>query len=289
MTSNYTELTATNGDIAAALDAGVAIAEPSRLDNDGRFFSVVTPAGAEHHVVDLEKQLDLYRETPRRKTGSYSAHTGKAFISYLEKHGLLETEVWADLTNHTVTAVINAHQPKDFPGGWGDHRLELKLQHTPAWLAWTKSDGAQLRQVQFAELLEERALDVIDPDAATLMEITRSFKAAKKVAFESGTHLSTGEVQFVYREEIEGKAGKKGELSMPEQFWLALAPFEGGKPSKVLARLRYSISEGGLFLKYVLDRPAEHVRMAFDEVVALFQAGVEAPVFHGQSAAAQRP
>lgn len=63
-----------------------------------------------------------------------------------------------------------------------------------------------------------------------------------------------------------------------------LAPFEGGTPFKVLARLRFSIDEGGLRLKYVLDRPAEHVRIAFDEVVALIGAGVDAPVFHGRSA-----
>lgn len=268
----------------AALDAGVMLAEPHNLDTEGRFFSVVTPADAQHRVIDLEKQRDLYRETPRRKTGAFSAHTGEAFIAYMAKHVLPETEVWADLTNRTVTAVINAHDKTDFAAGWGDHRLELKLQFTPAWLAWTKYDGANLSQTAFAELLEERATDVVEPDAATLMEITRSFKAAKKVAFESGTHLSTGEVQFVYREDIEGKAGKKGELSMPDHFWLALTPFEGGKPYKVLARLRFSISEGGLALKYVLDRPAEYVRTAFDDVVDVIRAGVEAPVFHGRSA-----
>lgn len=291
--SNYTaELTNASGDIQAAIDAGTALAEPKHLDSEGRFFSVVTPAGAQHHVVDLEEHLDSYRDRPRRKIGSFSAHTGDAFISYMEKHALPETEVWADLTNRSVTAVINAHtasvESGDAAGpgmpGWSDHRLVLQLQETPAWKAWRAYDGQPMSQVKFAELLEERAADVAQPDAATLIEITRTFKAAKKVAFESGTHLSTGEVQFVYREEIDGKAGKKGELAIPEQFVLALTPFEGGKPYAVTARLRYSISEGGLALKYVLDRPAEYVRTAFNDVVDLIGAGVEAPIFHGRPA-----
>lgn len=277
-----TELIGAAGDVQAAIDAGIEMSGPHRLDEDGRFFSVLAPAGAEHHVVDLEEHRDRFLDFPRRKTGSFQVHTGAAFIAYLAKHAMEETEVWADIERRTVTAVINAHDKA--VAGWGDHRAELKLQHTPAWVTWTKYDGASLNQATFAELLEDRALDVVDPDAATLMEITRSFKAAKTVAFEAGNHLSTGQVQFVYREQVEGKAGAKGEVSMPEQFWVALTPFEGGQTYRVLVRLRFSISEGGLTLKYVLDRPAEYVRTAFNDVLELIQAGIEAPVFHGRSA-----
>jgi uncharacterized protein YfdQ (DUF2303 family) len=274
---------ADGNEIQAAIDAGVAIGEPKKLDAEGRFFSIVSPAGAFHTVVDLEELNEKFRETPRRKTGGYAAHTSEAFISYMEKHVTPTTEVWADLTSRSVTAVINAHDKTDGDAGWGDHRLQLQLQHTPSWTAWKSLNAQWLTQVQLAELLEERSIDIVEPDAATLTEITRSFKATKKVAFESGTHLSTGEVQFGYREEVEGKAGKAGKLSMPEQFWLALAPFEGGQKYKVLARLRYSIDEGGLRLKYVLDRPAEYVQTAFNDVVDVIRAGVEAPLFHGKS------
>lgn len=270
------------GDIQAAIDAGIELSGPHRLDDAGRFFSVVTPADAEHHVIDLEQHLDLYRETPRRKTGAFSAHTGDAFISYMQKHATPTSELWADITNRSVTAVINAHD--GVVAGWGDHRLELKLQHTPAWQAWKGKDGDFLTQAQFAELLEERTQDVVDPDAATLTEIARTFKATKSVAFESDHVLSSGQVQLVYREEIDAKAGRKGNIDIPEKFTLGIAPFEGGKPYAVLARLRFSIDGGVLRIKYVLDRPAEVVRQAFDEIVGVIGAGVDAPLFHGRSA-----
>ncbi len=245
---------------------------------------MLAPAGAEHHVVDLEEHLDKFRPWPRRWTGTFHAHTGDAFINYMTKHCLAETELWADIERRSVTAVINAHGGPGGDPGWGDHRLELKLQHTPAWQAWTKFDGQWLPQVQFAELLEERLQDVVEPDGATLTEVARSFRATKSVAFESDHVLSSGQVQLGYREEIDAKAGRAGNVDVPEKFTLGLAPFEGGKPYAVLARLRFDIAGGTLRIKYVLDRPAEVVRTAFDEVVGVIGAGVDAPLYHGRSA-----
>lgn len=284
MTEAFSELLSSAGDVQAALDAGIELAGPKRLDDEGRLFSVVTPAGAEHHVVDVEEHLDQFRETPRRKTGSFTAHTDAAFISYLEKHVTPTTEVWADLTTQSVTAVINAHDKAGADAGWGDHRLQLQLTKTPAWEAWTALNERDLTQAKFAELLEERTRDVVDPDAATLAEIARTFRATKSVAFESDTVLSSGQVQLEYRETIEAKAGRAGTIDIPDRFTLGIAPFEGGKPYAVTARLRFSIDGGVLRIKYVLDRPTEVLRTAFDEVVGVIGAGVDAPLYHGRSA-----
>lgn len=273
-------MTETNSDTQDAINAGLALAEPNPVDDEGRLFTVVVPAGGRVEIVDLEK----FHDSPRRKTGAFSAHTGAAFISYMEKHVTSTTELWADITARTVTAVINAHDRTGADAGWADHRLVLQLQHTPAWKAWVENDGKWMTQVQFAELLEERYTDVVSPDGATLTEVAQTFKATKSAAFESEHILSSGQVQFGYREEIDAKAGRKGNLDIPDRFTLGLAPFEGGKPYSVLARLRFSIDDQKLRIRYVLDRPTEIVRAAFDEVVDTIAAGVDAPLFHGRPA-----
>lgn len=274
----------TNTETKDALNAGLTLAGLKPIGEDGRFFSVIVPEGGEHEIVDIEEHLDQFRDAPRRKQGSFTAHTGDAFISYMEKHVTPTSELWADITSRSVSAVINAHDKTGGEAGWGDHTLKLQLQHTPAWAAWANLDGKWLSQVQFAELLEERFLDVVSPDAATLTEVARTFKATKSAAFESEHILSSGQVQFGYREEIDAKAGRKGNLDIPEAFTLGLTPFEGGKPYQVLARLRFSIDDQKLRIRYVLDRPSEIVRAAFDEVVGVIAAGVAAPLFHGRTA-----
>lgn len=284
MTEHNAELMGMGSDVQAAIDAGTAIAGAKPLDDEGRFFSVVTPAGADHHVVDLEEHLDTFRANPRRKLGAFAAHTGDAFISYMEKHATSTSELWADITKRTVTAVIDAHDKSGGEAGWGEHRLVLQLQHTPGWQAWTAHDGKWLSQVEFAEFLEERVQEVVDPDAATLTEVARTFRATKAATFESDHVLSSGQVQIGYREEITAAAGRKSNVDVPEKFTLGLIPFEGGAPFKVTARLRFSIDGGVLRIRYVLDRPTEYIRTAFSDVVGVIAAGVDAPLFHGRSA-----
>lgn len=282
-----TELSSIPSDVQAALDAGTALAEPHALDRNGRFYSITVPAAAQHRVVDLEHYLNDHRPTPRRKTGVYAVHDAQSFIDYVGKHGHGPdvTELWADITSQTVIGVINAHAGGAVgEPGWGDHRVQLRLHKTPAWKAWVDVNRKPMPQVDFAEHIEDRRLDVTAPDAATLTEISRTFKAKKSVQFHESRHLSTGQVQLQYHEEIDAKAGPKGEVEIPEAFDLALQPFEGSDPYLMRARLRFDISTGKLLITYVLDRPEEILRSAFSDVLDAIKNGVNAPLFLGTSA-----
>jgi len=276
-------LTGTSGDVQAAVDAGINLAEPFQLDTDGRFFAVTTPAGGAVHLVDLEEERDKHRDAPKRKTGKYTVHDAESFLGYFTKHGTDASEVWADVVSRQIIGVLDAHPHEGWPG-WGEHRVKLQLHHTPAWTAWTGMDGKRFSQVGFAEHIEAHRLDVTDPDAATLTEISRTFKATKTVIFDESHYLSTGQVQLQWHEDVEARAGKKGDVEIPEQFQLGLQPFEGSAQYLVTARLRFDISSGSLSLTYLLDRPEETLRTAFADVLTSIQEGVHAPVFNGISA-----
>lgn len=278
------------GDIQAALDAGVAGAAPEKLDEDGRFFSVVTPRGATHHIIDLEDQLDRHRDRPRRKAGQVTVHTATAFIQYLAKHGLPETEIWADLSTSRIVAVINAHQDindqgdAEGPAGWGDHRATLALQKTPAWLAWMGRNSQLGGQLEFAEHLENRAVDIVNPSSATMLELAQTFTANRRIGFDSSQRLSTGEIQLNYHEDIDAKAGRKGDIAIPSVFELALQPYEGSPHYKVDARLRYRIHDQRLTIGYFLDRPEDILRNAFTDVTEQIATETERQVWHGTPA-----
>jgi len=284
------ELQSLPSDVQAALDAGTALAEPQPLGDEGRFFSVITPAGAVHRVIDLEEHLDEFRDRPRRKAGTVTVHTASTLVAYLAKHGLPETELWADVTSSRIVAVVNAHQPSrnendlvldEGDAGWSDHRAQLTLHKTPAWVAWLARDGKLSGQVEFAEHLEDRAVDIVTPTAADMLEIAQSFTANRRVAFDSSQRLSSGQVQLRYHEEIDAKAGPRGELAIPEKFEVALQPYEGSPFYKLQARLRYRITDGTLRIGYALERPDDVLRNAFTDVVDTVAKDADRHVWQG--------
>lgn len=257
---------------AAAFHAGLAAAEPHALDEASRFY-VLTPAdGSTPVVVDLLERTQALAPTPLRKKATVTVHTAEALVDYVARHHSLHTEVWSDSESARILAVLNGNaigQP-----GHGDHTALLTLRKTDAWKAWEAASGKLGSQVALAELIEERAVDVVNPSSAVLLEVAQTFKGARSADFESSHRLSTGEVSFVYREQVNATAGKKGEVAIPETFELALAPYEGSPTYKVIARLRYRISEGSLAIGFVLERPKEVLLAAFNDVRAEVENGV---------------
>lgn len=288
-------------DTQDAIDAGIAIAEPHLLGG-GSVYAIAVPAGGDVKIVD--RDLDKYRERPRRLTGDVAVHDADSFVNYLTKHGLPETEIYADVPRGQLIAVINAHQgvgatddpdllaadavAADEGAGWGDHRLTLALQQTPAWKAWAAFDRRMIGQVDFAEHIEERLADIVTPPGADMLELAQTFQATRTVAFESSKRLSNGQTQLGYRESEDATAGKKGQLQIPERFELALRPYEGTDPYKVTARLRYRINGPTLAIGYLLDRPDEILRAAFLDIVTDVAGRTERIIFNGTAPAAAR-
>ena len=264
--------------VTAVIDLATAAAGPHELV-DGQVYAVTVPAGASVTVID--RDLDQYRDHPRRATGRFTVRTVASLVAYLEKHSLPETELWANQDTVSVQAVINAHQGTDSDAGWSDHRVTLQLKKTPAWLAWEGISGKLMSQVDFAEFIEQRTVDFTSPAGADVLELAQSFQAAKSGRFESSQRLSSGETTLVYVEDVTAAAGKKGNIAIPDIIELALIPFEGGDAYKVRARFRYRLDGGRLLLGVVLERPEDVLKDAFDQVVATIDASTQHPIFAG--------
>lgn len=282
LSSTTSDLVHDDRGITAVIDLATQAAGPHALKK-GQRYAVAVPAGAQVQVIDLD--LDEFRETPRRVKGRYTVITHESLLKYLDKHSLTSTELWADLDNLRVTAVINAHQGAGDPAGWEDHRAVLQLTKTPAWQAWAGINGKLLPQVDFAEFIEQRLVDFVTPDGATVLELAQSFQASKAGRFESSQRLSSGETNLVWKEDVQATAGKSGRIAIPDVLELALIPFHGGAAYKVRARLRYRINDGRLVLGVTLERPEDVLRDAFDEVVKVIAEGVpDLPIYAGPAA-----
>jgi uncharacterized protein YfdQ (DUF2303 family) len=213
-------------------------------------------------IVDLEKYLDQ----PRRPTGTYGAHTVDSFIAYVEQHySPAETTVWVSVgAPSQIVAVLDDSSAE--VNGWREHRAALVLEPSPAWARWAGADRRLLGQQEFAEHIEQGLLDIADPPAADMLEIAQSIEASMSASFRSGHRLQSGATALRFEETIDAKAGQTGELEIPKEITLMLAPFVGEDRREIAARFRYRIVGGALKIGYVLDRPEEILREAVEAI-----------------------
>lgn len=220
--------------------------------------------------------------TITRKTGRTVVRDATSFLTYYAKHHDDASEIYSDVEQLTVTAVLNAHSAQD--ADFGDHRLHLALRKTTAWEEWLSLDGKLVDQDRFANFLEDHLPNLVDPDAATMLEIAQSIKATTKAEFQSSSRLSSGERKFAFVEDTKASAGAKGDLAIPETFRIAVPPFEGADAYTMTARFKYRLDRGTLTLGFKLEQPEERARAAFGDVLASISEGIDTPILNGTPA-----
>ena len=237
-------------------------------------------------VGDRVERIDLtgpeYTGKPPRKAGTTIVRDYDSFIAYFTKHSDDDTEVYADIERRTITAVLDAHHPG--APRWGSHRLELRLRPTAAWEAWTAQDNKLVPQDKFGEFVEDNLTDFVEPTAATMLELAESFEATTKAEFQSSQRLDSGQRRFAYTEDVQAKAGHRGEITIPATLTLALRPFEGAEPYKVIARFKYRLDAGNLTLGFKIERPGDILAAAFDDIRTLIDADIPMAVLNGAPA-----
>lgn len=218
--------------------------------------------GQRVEAVDSERFL----ARPRRRSGTVVAldadSFGRLIVDLGPDNG--RATIYADVQALLLTGVLNDH---DTNAGWRDHRVTLSIVRTPQWERWIAQNDKLNDQTTFALHLEENMADVIDPPGADLLELAQSFEATIDAQFKSAARLKDGARQFTYTEVIDARAGKDGQIVVPEGFTLSVEPVEGADPVTVRAKLRFRINSGQLRIGYTLEDPAGVERKAFDDVV----------------------
>jgi len=269
------------------LSAGAASAQVQAFHADGGdapdVLAAVVPDGYQIKTADIAAVLKRYRPAPARVTGTAILTDTASWLGYFGKHGGEHSEVYGDVRTSTVTAILNAPRGAEEPE-WGDHRVVLQLEHSPAWMAWNALDGQLIGQEAFAEHLEARSPDLREPDAATMLELAQSFQATKGVQFESGSSLASGQKRLQYLETVEGRAGNRGQLDIPSQIRIQVQVWRGVAIAvPMTARFRFRIAREGLQLAYVLDQVEDVLDAAWSSLLGELTDTLPVPVLAGRA------
>lgn len=275
----------------AARDA--ALVSEKFVDPDATRLALVRERSGDASTVRV-LSLEPWAKYPERRKGVVTFDEPASFALWVNEFQLEgETRFYASLVEPQAVAVINDDSPGargdgQQAGAWRDHIALLRLQRTPEWSRWRDRDGEMVSQTEFAEFLELNMRDVIDPDAATLIEIARAFTVSSDIQFRSAQNLSTGETQFAYDEQHQATAGGTKKIEVPKEFTLDIAPFQGTPKIHVTARLRYRLRNGSLTLGYMLDNPLDIEREGFRNIVEDVGGQVNLPVLYGRPAEPRR-
>jgi len=285
----------TNGGLRTEADAVAAIAQAAVMPLEvepGKIYWAHTGNGS-MEVLDLTRARSRFDVglPPLMSAGTFRFHQLEGFIDYIVNHFHRgpRAELWADCNKHTITAVLDGHQRNDHDPlnvgmqepGWGVHRAILEFQLTAAWSEWSEFCKKNHPQDEFADFLEDHLSDIVEPDAADLLEIASSLSVASGVKFQQALRLASGEVSFQYTEEHNASAGMQNQLKIPKSITLALAPFEGSDPFKVPARFRYLLRDQKLTLRLLLDRPDQILRSSINDAIIVIEEQTDLIVYHG--------
>lgn len=247
-------------------------------------------------IHNLKPFADAYRDNPERREGLATAHTVPSFIDLVNRHKDEHSAIFADLNTATpsFTAVIDYHQTDHAPR-FGKHRIHCPFTLSDEWKFWKRADGEAMGQAEFAELLEDRIIDLTTPTREEedhfgqimhgkfgapneIMQLARGLHVHTSQRIKNKVDLQSGASQITFEEEHQTSEG--GVLTVPSIFMLQIPIFFGSHPIRIPVRLRYR-ARGAMTWFYNIYRPADFVLGALRSDLASVQKDTELPVFEG--------
>lgn len=261
-------------DMTKVIDIAAAGAPAHDTPNGGKV--VLLPPGYQAHSMQpLDPKL-------LRITQKVTLHDRDSFVAYVNRYKTEATRLFAEpgfLAGGAahVTAVIDYHKPSE--PLHGVHVAVYTPRYSEQWLRWQAVCKGALAQVQFAELVEEARADIVEPEAAKLLDIVRAFKASKKVEFDSVVYQSNGDVTLGYDEKTQQR-GASGPL--PEVMKLGIPVYFRGATYAVPLFVRFKVDAGSVKFTLKLDRADVIEDAAFGELTKAISEAVEIGAYLGR-------
>lgn len=207
------------------------------------------------------KSLEDFQNAPDRIAADHRFVDVASLAAYLSRFSTEATMICADYERAKIQAVLDGDAPS-IPSH-KEHKARFEAQQSDILKAWLKASGKRMSQVEFGLFLEDRAVDVVQPEAADVMDMVMTFDATKKVSFKSSQRLHDGQRQFQYVEENE----TRGAVTLPDHFVILAPVYCGMEPQRIKFMVRFRIEEGSLRFQIDMHDRDRVLREAFDRCV----------------------
>jgi len=243
-----------DNNIAAAVAAGIASAGGTwAFPFPDDVSVVVVPDGlGSTKAIDLIQYIDRPRPGDRREI---QVGDIPSFVDYVNAWKGPESLVF--LADAHANAIINFGNRAEGLG-WSQHNVRVILSHSSEWQRWMAADKKWFRQTEFAEFLEESAGDIVDPDAASLLEIITELEGFKNSTFKTAERLDNGQRVLTYIEDIGVTGSKNGQAAIPTSIRVSLRVYKHDQNvTNLTAGLKYRVNDGKVTFQFVFGQEAE--------------------------------
>lgn len=250
----------------------------SDLAQQARSIQVVASEAGHFAVIPEGQQLVSLVEyqqykPPVEKAAAVVVRDTISFAGYFNRFCDEDSMVFADPDpkSFSFVGIIDYHREKDKEARRRQHTVKLKLEFTKRWLTWFGANKQAKTQEDFAQFIEDNLYDIHQPDGsaypspADMLEVSRSLQANSSHQFAQATNLKNGQRVLNYVEQINGQAGPRGEMEIPDKFILSIPVFLNQKPTLVECRLRFRISSGKLSMWFDMLRVDEMLASEFQQ------------------------
>lgn len=204
--------------------------------------------------------LEDLQATPNRMRGDVTFRDTQSLAAYLARFEKPHSVAFSNPASAQIEVEIDHHDHAGDTPGFSEHRAHFHAQYGTRYKAWRDISGRAMSQLEAGVFLEDHALSVKEPDAATVMDMVMQFDALKKVTFKQSTRLHDGQREFQYTEENEAR----GNVRLPEEIILLVAVYEGQEPDRIRVKVRYRITDGKLRFQFDIHDREDLERKAFE-------------------------
>jgi uncharacterized protein YfdQ (DUF2303 family) len=212
----------------------------------------------------VRDELDKYLTKPERRQGTARMLTLEAFILHVLRFSDEGSEIFCDTSNikaPKLLAILDYHD-RGATGSprFGRHRTLYDFPMSDEWTAWNQVNKQWLSQEQFASFLEDRIMDVLNPDqiqargkkilekigtgaagSSRMMALSKGLSVTVNHLVTNEVNLATGEGQVVFTENHQDAQGKP--LDVPNAFAICIPVFDCDAPYDIVVRLRYRVRD----------------------------------------------
>jgi hypothetical protein len=285
---------------------------------DGEPSTDLLVVGAGKKVIDLLPMHEARRERPLRRKGQ-SVHTTLAsFVDHVARHRDSQSAIFAvdtidapsllaiyDYNEATIVDILDSDKPAARTGTprFGQHRAFYSMPLSDEWKAWQRIAGASsqwLSQREFAEALEDRAIEILAPSdvpsktkdeaaklgiepagPSTMLSLARGLFVNAERKLGSAQNLSTGESKLVFEETHTTTDSAGTKVTVPSGIVIAIPVFRDDLAYPMIARVRYKAEGPNTKWKLSLHRSDVAFRDAFYEVAKTVKQKTGLPLFYG--------